>query len=176
MLVIVKLNGFGDRLEMSTYDVPGANPINGDELKMGAWAEHPDGSMIHVESTENNRVVYHLFDTSKQPVIRYLDTMPEVSFKKTFSWKDGSKDKWIWHDKTPFPWDRVIAAGFSDGYTPAAGDIRTAAERIAQHLGLEGRRLREEDILHRADQTAPANAIMAKIGRAMDALVDAWKK
>src|SRR5437868_2055043 len=104
---------------MATTDVPGANPANGDQLKMGCWAEHSDGSLIFVESTEGGRVVYSIFDMSKMPIIEYRDAMPEDTFKKTFSRRDGNllirTINWTWHDKTPFPWDRVIKAGALDG-------------------------------------------------------------
>src|SRR5947209_8109714 len=102
---------------MSTYDVPGATPANGDELAMGCWAEHSDGSLLLVESTEGSRVVYSLFDLSKQPPIEYRDAMAEVSFKKSFTWNKAKKkgEKWLWHDKTAFPWDRVIKGGGRDG-------------------------------------------------------------
>lgn len=50
---------------MSTNDVPGANPVNGDKLGMGCWAEHQDGSMILVEGTEGNRVIYSIFDMAR---------------------------------------------------------------------------------------------------------------
>src|SRR6267142_1681110 len=103
---------------MSTYDVPGARSSNHDELAMGCWAEHDDGSLIFVESTEGSRVVYSIFDMAKDPVVEYRDAMPEVSFKRTFSWQEGDngnralgKEKWLWHDKTPFPWDKVIKKG-----------------------------------------------------------------
>src|SRR5262245_2443793 len=120
---------------MSTNDVPGANPANNDELAMGCWAEHDDGSLIFVESTEANRVIYSIFDLAKEPPIEYRDAMPESSFKKTFSWKTGAFEKWTWHDKTPFPWDRIIENGFADGEKPVSADhTLTAAERVAESL------------------------------------------
>jgi hypothetical protein len=101
---------------MSTNDVPGANPRNGDELAMGCWAEHDDGSLILVESTEASRIIYSIFDMAKEPPIEYRDAMPEVSFKKTFSWDPKSaNEKWARHDKTPFPWEKIIDSGIKDG-------------------------------------------------------------
>jgi hypothetical protein len=155
---------------MSTNDVPGANPANYDELAMGAWAEHTDGSLIFVESTEGNRVIYSIFDMSKDPIIEYRDAMPEISFKNTFSWKpDGKNEKWVWHDKTPFPWDRIIKSGFPDGGRMAsAGDILTAAERVAQSLKLKGQEF-DKDIKHHSDDTrSRVNSILDKINSALD--------
>lgn len=168
---------------MSTNDVPGANPVNADVLAMGCWAEHEDGSLIFVESTEGNRVVYSMFDMSKDPIIEYRDAMPEVSFKKTFSWEPDSKkakkkstnEKWTWHDKTPFNWDRVIPHGAQDGTRLAsAAAIMTAAERVAASLKLHGGRISEE-LKYRADETVSASvslsgAIFDKIKRAVNEL------
>lgn len=97
---------------MSTNDVPGANPANNDELRMGCWAEYEDESLIFVYSTEMGRVVYTIFYVSESPVVEYRDAMPEAQFKDQFSWDpDDDSVKWTWHDKMPFPWDRVIRAG-----------------------------------------------------------------
>jgi len=155
---------------MSTNDVPGANPANNDELAMGAWAEHEDGSLMFVESTEGNRVIYSMFDMSKEPIVEYRDAMPENSFKKTFSWKPGGKsEKWVWHDKTPFPWDRIIKKGFSDGGRLAsANDIMTAAERVAESLRLQGVAFDADENNHRSeDIRGRINSILDKIDKAM---------
>lgn len=127
---------------MSTNDVPGHNPDNHDVLKMGAWAEHTDGSMIFVESTEGSRVIYCMFDLAKN--LQYRDATPETSFKKTFSWdpKNPKSTKWTWHDKTPFPWDKVIGSGFQDGQDKPSADAAIAvAENIkaarARHFGTD---------------------------------------
>jgi len=80
---------------MSTNDVPGYNPANADTLKALCWAEHKDGSLILVESTENGRVIFSMFDISgkdKNPptsIIEFRDAMPEKGFKQTFSWNPG---------------------------------------------------------------------------------------
>lgn len=118
---------------MSTNDVPGARPENHDKLAMGCWAEHQDGSLILVESTEANRVIYVIFDTKN--MTQYRDAMPEAGFKRQFSWdgKDPKKEKWTWHDKTAFPWERVMKAGYRDGEDfISADDHLTAAERIRE--------------------------------------------
>jgi hypothetical protein len=164
---------------MSTYDVPGANPDNNDELAMGCWAEHDDGSLIFVESTEGSRVVYSIFDMSKTPTVEYRDAMPETSFKRTFTWKKDSKrkggEKWLWHDKTAFPWDRLIKQGGQDaGRHVSADDILTAAERVAASLKLRGGSL-ANDMRHRADRTVQASTARAgiiwdKISRAIGEL------
>lgn len=173
---------------MSTNDVPGANPVNNDKLAMGAWAEHADGSLILVESTEGNRAIYSVFDLSKEPPIEFRDAMPEVSFKTTYSWKPGGKaagtpnEKWTWHDKTPFPWDRIIKKGGRDGFKSAAADhtvseaaaiaetrnrhrrppvemahldeeeVSTAAARVAKVLRLQGQEFDRENAGDRLDQ------------------------
>lgn len=157
---------------MSTNDVPGANPNNNDELAMGCWAEHDDGSLILVESTEDSRVIYSIFDMAKDPPIEYRDAMPAVSFKVTFSWdRHGKKtinEKWTWHDKTPFPWDRIIKDGHKDGSRlPSAGHTlnaaerimesrerhrSSAAERVAESLALRGQELDRQNIDHRMDR------------------------
>ncbi len=162
---------------MSTNDVPGANPRNGDELAMGCWAEHDDGSLIFVESTEVSRVIYSMFDMSKEPPIEYRDAMPEASFKKTFSWdpKSTKSEKWVWHDKTPFPWDRIIKNGFPDGGRLAsADDVMTAAERVAESLRIRGANIARDRFQHRAEQEVPQpqaadafSVILDKVGRAL---------
>lgn len=124
---------------MSTNDVPGFNPKNRDELAMGCWAEHDDGSLIFVESTEDNRVIYSVFDMEKEPVTEYRDSMKIGAFKKQFSYSASDKDllrggiKWVWHDKTPFPWDRIIKKGGRDGVRHVhVDDQLNAAERVRQ--------------------------------------------
>jgi hypothetical protein len=155
---------------MSTNDVPGANPRNADELAMGCWADHEDGSLILVESTEGNRVIYSIFDMAKEPPVEYRDAMPTASFNSTFSWsptKRSANEKWTWHDKTPFPWDRIIKHGAKDGSRlPAAEYVlnaaeriiesrerhrSTAAERVASELSLQGEELNRDNFGHRMD-------------------------
>jgi hypothetical protein len=151
---------------MSTHDVPGANPDNNDELHMGCWAEHDDGSLILVESTEGNRVVYSMFDMEKEPPVEYRDSMALATFEKTFSRDDDLI--WTWHDKTPFDWDRVIKAGFKDGTKPVHRDhIMSAAQRVARSLKLRGEEI-SHDISHRADQTrAKGASVWNKLSRAI---------
>lgn len=116
---------------MSTNDCPGERKSNNDVLAMGCWAEHDDGSLILVQSTEDKRVIYDVFDlkgqmpngvtsslhTGGRVVMEHRDVMDEKRFKEEFSYdarkdkKDGVSERWTWHDKTPFPWQRVIDAG-----------------------------------------------------------------
>ena len=100
---------------MSTTDVPGANPANRDELGVGSWAEHADGSLIFVESTEGDRVVYSMFDVSAEPVM-------------------------------------------------------TAAARVAERLGLKGRRRGRGDLDHMVDLRRDAESLISRIQRAIDRL------
>lgn len=155
---------------MSTNDVPGANPNNGDVLAMGCWAEHDDGSLIFVESTETGRVIYSIFDMAKSPPIEYRDAMPESNFKKSFSWNSKNKksEKWTWHDKTPFPWDRIIKAGISDGGRVATAEhILSAAERVAESLKLRGAEV-SRDLRYRGEQVVErSKSIWDKISRAV---------
>lgn len=155
---------------MSTNDVPGNNPSNNDQLAMGCWAEHDDGSMIFVESTEAGRVIYSIFDMAKAPPIEYRDAMPEATFKKNFSWdpKNKKSEKWTWHDKTPFPWDRIIKAGATDGGRPAAAEhILNAAERVAESLKLRGAEV-SRDLRYRSEQVIErSKSIWDKLSRAV---------
>lgn len=144
---------------MSTNDVPGAVSANCDELGMGCWAEHEDSSLLFVESTENGRVIYSVFDMGSDDVVEYRDSMKEKDFKKHFSWnpkakkKDLDAIKWTWHDKTPFPWDRVIADGARDGVRhPHADNLLSAAEKVASSRKLKGVALDPKDRDHLVDK------------------------
>jgi len=159
---------------MSTNDVPGANPANNDELAMGCWAEHDDGSLILVESTEGDRVIYSMFDLSKSKPVEYRDAMPKAIFEKTFSYDADDDDGgapgviWTWHDKTPFPWDRVIKAGAEDGPRDvSAEDTLSAAARVAESLRLRGERI-SRDLGHRAETVVRrSGGIWDKLSRAL---------
>lgn len=102
---------------MSTSDVPGARKSNNDELHGGCWAEHPDGSLILVHSTEGKRVIYDVFELKTGSAHEFRGIMAETEFKDEFSYRpdkdksDGVSERWTWHDKSPFPWDKVIEAG-----------------------------------------------------------------
>jgi hypothetical protein len=157
---------------MSTNDVPGADARNADELAMGCWAEHPDGSKIFVESTEGDHVVYSIFDVASDDPIEYRDRMPIKLFKKQFSWATAKAKplagvKWTWHDKTPFPWDDVIKAGAKDGprYITAADQL-SAAQRVAASLQLRGQEIDEGAL----DHMKPRKGVKKRLRRFVDTI------
>lgn len=175
---------------MSTNDVPGANPKNNDVLAMGCWAEHSDGSLIFVESVEATRVVYSMFDMVTPPV-EYRDAMDEATFKRQFTWlpeagkaldikpkpKAGATAealpapnlKWTWHDKTAFPWDKVMGE-FKPTPKPANVEATmTAAARVATSLGLRAEAIRDAEYRKPTLQKA-ATTIMTGIREAVQAL------
>jgi hypothetical protein len=168
---------------MSTNDVPGANPKNRDELACGCWAEHEDGSLIFVESTEDDRVIYSVFDMEKDPVTEYRDSMKIGAFKKAFTWNPSDKAllsgiKWTWHDKTPFPWDRVIKKGAKDGIRHVhVEDQLNAAERVRQSRESKKEKVTlprpvdEREIEAKVDRLgSKAKKIMKKLQRALEEL------
>lgn len=127
---------------MSTNDVPGHNPVHKDKLAMGCWAEHADGSLILVESVEGGRIIYSVFNMAATPPVEYRDAMPQKGFEEHFSFTKKSKKKkddlplggiWTWHDKTPFPWNKIIKEGAVDGIRHACVDDQlNAALRVAK--------------------------------------------
>ncbi len=162
---------------MSTHDVPGAAVKNRDVLAMGAWAEHDDGSLILVESTEGGSVVYSIFDVAVDPPVEYRDAMPEPGFKQRFSWlPQGLPDddpsalniRWTWHDKTPFPWDRVMRDFPPGARHVSAAEEMTAAQRVARSLDLRGERIRYREPMQRGS----GRTIMQRVRSAIDALVE----
>jgi hypothetical protein len=154
---------------MSTNDVPGAKSINNDTLHMGCWAEHEDGSLIFVEANEGGKVVYSIFDMQEEPIIEYRDAMLEKDFKPQFSW-NGSNIKWTWHDKTPFPWDRIIKHGAKDGMKfPSAYAQLSAAARVAKSIKARGSIVDPTDYEHLTD-SKKTKSIISKLQRAIDEL------
>ncbi len=160
---------------MSTNDVPGAVATNNDVLAMGCWAEHDDGSLILVEAVEGGRVIYSVFDVAPDPPIEYRTAMPEDVFKDRFSWTPEAHDdddddladiRWTWHDKTPFPWERVMDR-FNEGqrYVSAEHQI-TAAERVARSLDVRGARVRRGAL----GPQRPARTIMERVKAALGEL------
>lgn len=156
---------------MSTNDVPGANPQNADVLAMGCWAEHEDGSLIFVESVEMGRVVYSIFDLAQEPPVEYRDGMPEIGFKKAFSWPNDDDLKWTWHDKTPFPWDTVMRDFPAGQKKVNADDELSAAQRVAHSLNLRAEAIRQRDEALRVEQR-PARGMMRRIHDAILALTE----
>jgi len=133
---------------VSTNDVPGANPKNADVLALGCWAEHEDGSLILVESVEAGTAVYSIFDVGQDPPVEYRDAMQEKGFKERFSWtpekakKDKGTIKWTWHDKTPFPWQKVMRDFPAGQRQVSAGGLLNAAQRVAESLKLRADKVR----------------------------------
>lgn len=157
---------------MSTCDVPGFNKHNNDELSMGCWAEHEDGSLIFVQSTEGGRVIYMVFDTSVDPIVEYRDAMPMKGFKETFSWRNKTDIKWTWHDKTPFPWDRVIKSGSRDGvHYASADDQLTAAAKVAKSLKLRKEKFNPDKYDH-LRETVQTGKTSGRILRAIQAAIN----
>lgn len=157
---------------MSTNDVPGANPANNDVLALGCWAEHEDGSLVFVMSVEGGRVVYSIFDMSVEPVVEYRDSMLQGAFERQFSYDDRQSDqiKWTWHDKTPFPWERVIKKGATSGVKYASADDQlSAAERVAASRNLRGQDLDPSDYSHMTSQEL-VGEVFKRIQRAIGRL------
>lgn len=138
---------------MATTDVPGAKKSNRDKLAIGCWAEHSDGSLLLVEGMERGKVIYSIFDMSQEPVVEFRDAMPEEGFKDYFSFDDKRPDmeRWLWHDKTTFPWDRVMRH-FKAGYKAPSGlDQVSAARRVADRMKLKGQQLNSSDVSDKVD-------------------------
>ena len=152
---------------MSTSDVPGANPQNGDDLKIGCWAKHDDGSLMFIQSTEGGRVVYSMFDMTTQPVTEYRDSMSEKGFMDAFT-----KSGWTWHDKTPFDWDAVINAGAKQGEVPAHADhVISEAEKIANSRKLRQEEFRAGKFKHLTERVGrKGRTILDKVQRAIGEL------
>src|SRR5882724_11760310 len=119
---------------MSTNDVPGLNPRNQDTLHAGCWAEHADGTLLYVLSTENHNVIFELYDMSDPNApIEFRDAMGQKEFEKKFTWdpKNPASVKWTWHDKTMFPWDRVLKK-FKPGVKPVSAQaLIDDADKVA---------------------------------------------
>lgn len=161
---------------MSTNDVPGAVASNRDELRQGCWAEHEDGSLIYVYDTEGDQVIYTLIDTSVDPVMDYRDRMSIGDFERTFSCskadinkpvqvagKTVAKALWTWHDKTPFPWSRVIKAGLQSVPKVAmVEETLSAAARIAKDLKLRAKPF-DADNMTDKERPAAARSMMSRI-------------
>lgn len=164
--------------QMATNDVPGNNPANADVLAAGCWAEHEDKSLLYVKGTENNQVVYELYDMAQSPPVYYQDAMREDAFKKAFTYgpKGTSKEKWTWHDKSVFPWNKVMKT--FDKPTPSYADVHdnlSAAARVAESLRLRAQNLTPEDVTPKTEQVLPKGSsgkvIIDRIQRAIGVLL-----
>lgn len=144
---------------MCEHDVPGVGKNANEILAAGCWAEHEDGSLIYVKGTEGGRIIYDIFDLSSDPATYFTDAMPETQFKDFYSWdstKTGSI-KWTWHDKTPFPWDKVIKNVKKP--TPQfvnIDDYVSAAKKVFDSLRKMGRdvNVKQSNLGHMADRPA----------------------
>lgn len=158
---------------MATQDVPGANPANKDILASGCWAEHDDGSLLYVKGTEGGQVVYEIYDLAQDPPVYYQDAMREAAFKKQFSYPPAgsSPEKWTWHDKTPFPWAKVMKT--FDKPRPVHADVHdtlSAAARVAQSLRLRAQKLTEDDVAPMTEQVrTKGRSILERFERALEA-------
>lgn len=172
---------------MATNDVPGSNPANKDKLSRGCWAEHEDGSLLYVvDIDENDRVIFNMYDLGDtQTPVFYPHALALTDFEDTFSYnpkkkkKDIADIKWTHHDKTPFPWDKVMKV-FS---TPVpqnteVANVLSAASRIAKSLKLRlGEVLTMEHLeQHSGQQARPSGntgkTIRDRLRNAMRELVD----
>lgn len=165
---------------MSTEQVPGSNVENHDELHVGCWAEHKDGSMILVEGvTDDGVVVFSMFDFSdKKNPIEYRSSMPINGFNKSFSYNaDDDRSKkiiWTWHDKTLFPWDRVMSS-LKDGVKDISADKTiSAATRLIESLGtkISGKpltKMRAKD-LQKYVKPSLASNVLQRIQKAISGL------
>jgi len=165
---------------MSTHDVPGANPRNADKLDMGCWAEADGGqSLLHVVGHEAGSVVFDIYDLQQDPALFYRDAMMEAEFKEFFSAPPTGKSdvSWTWHDKTTFPWDRVMKR--LKATVPIHADVKdtlTVAQKIAQKLGLRAQKLAEGDVTSKMDQQRRAgHEVIEPIAQALERVADALR-
>jgi len=164
---------------MSTNAVPGANPVNKEYLDRGAWAEDKDQtSLVHVIGKEAGSIVFQIYDLSEDPIIFYQDAMIESEFKNFFSVPPvGTSDVvWTWHDKTDFPFDRVMKRFSSKASHHAdVKDQLSVAQRIAAKLHIKGKRLTEEDVSAQTEQERGRGlAIIDAIGDALSKIRDTF--
>lgn len=182
---------------MSTNDVPGMNPRNRDELHAGCWAEHEDGTLLYVLGTEDWRVIYELFELNdpRDPV-EYRDTMELRKFQKQFSYNasDPKSIKWTWHDKSEFPWNRILET-FKPGVRPvsakkqlAAADrvkkakrkyaksrAKTVAQVIAKDRNLAPTPLQHADLQHKIEREMPKGNFAARIRDKLQSAINRLK-
>ena len=153
---------------MSTADVPGFDKKNNDKLAMGSWAEHEDGSLIFVQATEGGRVIFEMFDPTMQDQM-FRHAMPEKDFKEKFSFKSGKSiadQKWTWHDKTVFPWDRVIQSGVKPGVHFRDAVTQISAElKVAEALDLKSSKIDTDQL-----STRQAREILSIASKLKEAL------
>lgn len=163
---------------MATQDVPGFDDVKSDakndELGIGMWGEHDDESLILVEGVEQGRVIFSMFDMSPTPPMEYRDSLPEQQFKRQFSWNSDESivnKGWRWHDKTQFPWNKIMD-NFSDGTRyPSADYVVNEAQRIAKIKSLRGAVVKRENYSHMMENVGrKGRVIIDKIQRAVNEL------
>jgi hypothetical protein len=95
------------RMMRMTTIPPKAQASARDILATGCWAEHDDGSLLLIGGTEGECVAYWMFDMGMTPPATYRNALPRSKFEKLFACKGDFL--WTWkHDKTPFPWARLM--------------------------------------------------------------------
>ena len=169
---------------MSTQCAPGYKGSNSDSandvLFKGCWAEADAESLLFVEDIDekDNIVIFNIFDLSKDPILDYRDSMTIDDFKEEFSY--GSKmnkkikgNKWTWHDKTKFPWKKIIKAGGQDGMRIAeANQVLSLAAQLAAHKHLRGNPVDKQDKLKYLDPEEKSN--MKKLVAKLKNVLDGW--
>lgn len=157
---------------MATTDVPGAKAANLDELAVGCWAEDEQKtSLLHVIGTENGQVVFQMYDLTDG--MYYQDAMLEDDFEQEFSFPPTGKSpvRWTWHDKTTFPWDRVMSRFKRPVPQPAdVQDTLSAAQKIAKALHLRGRKLTEADVGAQGGTRRSIQDVLERIATSLEKL------
>ena len=120
-------------------------------------------------TVEGGNVVYSIFDMAQDTPVEYRDSMNESGFKDQFSWKPNDKDsiKWTWHDKTPFPWERIMGDFPSGAKFPSVRAALNAAQRVAESLHLRAGKIRDRDVPESRQKS---------VGEMIDGIAEAVKK
>lgn len=164
---------------MATDAVPGANPSNNDELSIGCWAEHKDGSLVLVKGVESDTVVYEIYDVAQDPPTYYQDAMSKDDFEQAYSRPPTGKSdvEWTWHDKTEFPWSRVMQ--ILDRPRPVAADVRdtlSAAAAVADSLRLRAHKMSKATVAGEEQLKKVGQAIFDRVTSAVTAAINELTK
>lgn len=171
---------------MSTTDCPGYGSASFDKLMRGCWAEHEDGSLIYIKDIdENDRVIFELYELKdKVYPVYYQHALAKKDFEKTFSFdpKKKKNDKinliWSWHNRTPFPWDKVMK--YVDRPVPVAANVEDQVSAVAKVVDSLHIRMREvldrdhvlaEQGLEKRPISASSKTIFQRLRNAMNELV-----
>jgi hypothetical protein len=114
-------------------------------LGVNSWAEHKDGSLVRVDGLEGDSVIFSVIRVDAKPALEYRDAMALADFNKEFSPGNKLGLTWTWHDKTPFPWDRVMKVVPSGTKAVSVQDTMSAAQRVGEDLQLRAEALRDRD-------------------------------